>query len=127
MKSLFKWLKIGDYAIIVALGLLTLASQLIIQHRYKEGETVRISVDGEEKLTSSLVKDSIIPIKGYLGISTIHIHAGSAWIEDSPCPNKHCIHMGKIHRAGEMIICIPNRVILLVEGKPESGVDAVTM
>ena len=39
-------------------------------------------------------------------------------------PDKLCVKQGEISKAGESIICLPNRIIVSVEGGEESGIDA---
>jgi len=45
-------------------------------------------------------------------------------VESSDCPQKLCVKMGKIDRAGEAVWCVPNCVGIRIEGG--TGVDAVT-
>ncbi|PMQ02358.1 MAG: hypothetical protein CBR30_01515 [Dictyoglomus sp. NZ13-RE01] len=35
----------------------------------------------------------------------------------SPCPDKLCVKQGWIKKVGESIVCLPNRVVLRLEGK----------
>ncbi|MGB9856637.1 MAG: NusG domain II-containing protein [Dictyoglomaceae bacterium] len=35
----------------------------------------------------------------------------------SPCPDKLCIKQGWINKIGESIVCLPNRVVLRLEGE----------
>lgn len=47
-------------------------------------------------------------------------------VSESGCPDKICMRTGKISRAGEAIICVPNRTAVTVKsGTDESGVDVV--
>ncbi len=60
-----------------------------------------------------------ISAPGPLGKTHIKIAGGKVWVVDSPCPHKLCVKMGKRGRAGEVIVCVPNRVIVRVEGRRE--------
>ena len=62
----------------------------------------------------SLEEDQVIEVQGPLGISTVIIENGEAYMLDSPCPNKVCIAMGHINEPGDSIICIPNRIYIRV-------------
>ncbi len=78
-----------------------------------------------------LSKEQEVEIPGPLGLTHVHIKDGVAFVEDSPCRDKICIHMGKISRNGEWVACLPNRVFIRVQGKAKpdkSGeeVDAST-
>ncbi|NIQ96240.1 MAG: NusG domain II-containing protein, partial [Desulfuromonadales bacterium] len=46
----------------------------------------------------------------------LEIENGTARIVDSPCPYKVCISMGEISRRGEIIACVPNRLLVQVAG-----------
>ena len=65
-----------------------------------------------------------ISAQGPLGTTHIRIAEGKVWVVDSPCPHKLCMKMGKKGRAGEVIVCVPNRVIVRVEGRRDF--DSIT-
>ena len=73
----------------------------------------------------SLDKDRVIHVQGPLGVTTVLIENGEVRVEDSPCREKICIKMGKIHRTGEQLICVPNRVVVELEGE-RGKVDGVS-
>ena len=39
---------------------------------------------------------------------------GKVWVTDASCPDKICEHYGKISGDGEVIVCLPNRLIIQV-------------
>lgn len=104
-------MKIGDAIVI---GLIIGIIFLIPKNR---GEKIKIFVDGKPIRVYSLNMDTTITIDGYKGPSIIQVQNGKVRMLDSTCPLKICVKMGWIKRAGESIICIPNRVSILVEGK----------
>jgi len=74
----------------------------------------------------ALESDRTVEIPGPLGNTVVRIEAGSARIVDSPCPNKTCIAGPHISHKGEWNACLPNQVILRIDGEgEEDGVDAV--
>ena len=50
---------------------------------------------------------------------------GSAQVTASDCPTQDCVHTGWISRAGEQIICLPNRLVISLTGGQQEF-DAVT-
>lgn len=47
-------------------------------------------------------------------------------VSESGCPDKICMRTGSISRAGEAIICVPNRTAVTVKNSPdENDVDVV--
>ena len=83
--------------------------------------TVRTN-DGDE--IYPLNKDGVFSLNG--GTNTLVIENGEAWVSEANCPDKICMGMGKISKNGEFIACLPNQVIIVVEGGEESPVDGRT-
>ncbi len=71
-----------------------------------------------------LNKDGVFSLNG--GTNTLVIENGEAWVSEAQCPDKICMGMGKISKDGEFIACLPNEVIIVVEGGEESPVDGRT-
>ena len=74
-----------------------------------------------------LKTDRTVEIPGALGNTKVEIAGGKARILDSPCPNKTCVAAAPLSRQGDWSACLPNKVILRVEGGDLSGdgLDAV--
>ncbi|SHJ58842.1 hypothetical protein SAMN02745751_02907 [Dethiosulfatibacter aminovorans DSM 17477] len=89
---------------------------------------VKISVDGElyklYSLDATLEKEIIIETDK--GTNVIHIEKGSVHMAESTCPDKTCIKQGSIDSPGEIIVCLPNKVIIEIIGNNESGPDTVS-
>jgi len=65
-------------------------------------------------------------IPGPLGDTLVVIRGGKALVEDSPCPDKLCVHMPAISRQGQWIACLPNRVFVRVGGASGQDVDQLS-
>jgi hypothetical protein len=118
---------IRDLILVGALLIAALLVLLVIRNRQdrKTGTdavvTVRTS-DGDE--VYPLNKDGVFSLNG--GTNTLVIENGEAWVSEANCPDKVCMGMGKISKNGEFIACLPNQVIIVVEGGEESPVDGRT-
>ena len=116
-----------DLIIVGALLLAALLALLLVRNR-QEAKTGTDAVavvrtdDGEE--VYPLNKDGVFSLNG--GTNTLVIENGEAWVSEADCPDKICMGMGKISKNGEFIACLPNRVIIVVEGGEESPVDGRT-
>ena len=53
------------------------------------------------------------------------ISGGEAFMKWADCPDKLCIHQGKISHTGETIACLPNRVTVRVISGAASNVDSI--
>ncbi len=93
----------------------------------KGGEWVVVTVSGERYAVLPLDEDREITIPGENGLDNLLvIRDGYADIAEADCPDKICVHQRKIHYKGETIVCLPNRVVISIEGGEEGEVDAVS-
>ncbi len=72
-----------------------------------------------------LAEDAEVQVPGPLGMSIVEIRSGKVFMESSPCMNKVCIHMGRISRSAESILCIPNKVSVTIRSF-HTDTDTVT-
>ena len=93
----------------------------------KKGTCAEIYVDGILKAEYILTDDREVEIKGYNGGSNILIiKDGAAYMREASCPDKLCIHQGKISRSGQAIVCLPNRVVIKINDSEGGDYDAIT-
>ncbi len=108
-------------AIVLSVAVVAAFSVRAYAARGPGGQVTVESAGGE--FVYSLDQDRVERIPGPLGDTVLDIRGGAAWIEDSPCPDKICVAMGRISRPGEWIACLPNHVMVRVGGTGEAGVD----
>jgi hypothetical protein len=65
-------------------------------------------------------------VRGPIGETLVIIKGGQAFVEDSPCPDKLCVHMPAVSRPGQWIACLPNRVFVRVRGRSGQEVDELS-
>ena len=82
------------------------------------GSFVSISVDGELYKKVSLDTDTEIEVESKWGKNTVVIENGEVYILDADCPNKKC-EKEKINKASQSILCLPNRLSVIIEGKKQ--------
>jgi len=63
--------------------------------------------------------------EGELGISEILIDQRGARIVASPCATQQCVLSGVHRHAGDMIACVPNRILVTIRGSTEARFDAI--
>lgn len=92
----------------------------------REGGAVEIAVDGTVVATLPLDTPTEWVIPGAQGgENTLVIAEGRATVVDASCPDGICVRHPAVYRAGESIICLPNRVVITVIGGPPT-VDGTT-
>ncbi len=117
-------LKLGDIVLIlmVIIGLAFLSFNL---YGNDQGNKEVMIIGQNFRGVYPIEKNRKIEVKGPLGDTIVVIEDGKAWIEYSPCREKICMKMGKISRVGQQVVCVPNRVLVEIEGR-NGDIDAVS-
>jgi hypothetical protein len=92
--------------------------------RNKAGDVV-IQASGTQWIYP-LTSDRRVDVQGPIGDTIVIIRDGKAFVEDSPCPDKLCVHMPAISQPGQWIACLPNKVFVRVRGNSEQGIDQLS-
>lgn len=88
---------------------------------------VRVLQEGLEIGTYSILEDQTISISyEEEGYNLLLISGGQVSVSDADCPDGLCIRQRAISRNGESIICLPHKLVIQIESKEESDLDAVT-
>ena len=126
MKQLGKInLKKGDILLIIFL--LCLCGVLFAVYSMQSGSTATVTVDGEtvfEADLSQIKEESEITLEN--GV-VIKIAPGEIYFYSSPCKNKDCIKCGKLTKAGQCAVCLPQKTVIKISGKTDGKLpDAIT-
>ena len=81
----------------------------------KKAQEAVVTVDGEVYGTYSLAKDQTIEIQDG---NRLRIQNGQAKMEWADCPDQLCVHQ-------KAIICLPNQVVVSVQGSKEGKLDGI--
>ncbi len=114
-------LKSGDL-FIVCLVLLAAVVLFLLGLRGETAAHVEVSINAAQTEVFPLAKDGSYLIDGHL---TVVIEDGSVRIEDSDCPDRFCVRTGASRSPGEMLVCLPNQIVVRIVGTGETEVDAV--
>ncbi len=109
-----------DFILLVLVLIIGVAG-MILMNSSPKGTMAQIKVDGKAVETVSLNGEYLE--KEINGV-TVCRENGEIYVKDSSCPDKVCVRSGKISKAGEGIICAPNRVAVEISG--EGQLDALT-
>ncbi len=116
-------MKKRDIILIAAILLVAAALFLVLEMTKEEGARVVVKVDGKEVAEYSLTKNGTYELNG--GTNILRIEDGKAFLSEADCPDHLCVKQGKIHRTGETITCLPNKLTVTVFGAKES-VDLIS-
>ena len=109
----------ADYILAVVLLAVGLAAPFAMPKK-AEPKTVTISVDGRTFGSYPIEKDASIDVNGG---NLVVIEGGEVFVKEASCRGLDCVQTGRISKCGQSIICLPNRVVISIEG--ESELDAV--
>ncbi|MDY2987171.1 MAG: NusG domain II-containing protein [Peptoniphilus sp.] len=119
-------MKKGDYIIVALILLLSTGIFLVSKNSVVEAaeKEVVVSVNGKVEARYTLSeKEKLYTIDNKYGKNTFAITSDGVHMVESDCKDQICIHMGHITRAGESIICLPNRLIIsLVNANADNDV-----
>ena len=115
--------KKGD--IIIAFSVIILAVFLFaLSYMPADKLTAEIYLDGQLAETISFTETEK-PYTLFVGKCEIEVSKEGVGFIKSDCPDKLCVHQGRISRTGQSIICLPNKIIVEIVGK-KPDVDAVS-
>jgi hypothetical protein len=119
-----KNLKVGDFLVVMALLAGAVAWIAFGMTPTNIGTTAVVEVSGKPVMELKLGHEYYATVQGALGPVLIGIDGAGVRILDSRCPNGLCKRMGPIRRSGDWIACIPNKLVIRIQGY--SDVDAIT-
>ena len=89
------------------------------------GAVVVIEHDGEVWGRYSLYEEQTIDIDTEVGHNQAVIEAGRVYMAEASCPDHYCLGQhrdeGGIDGPNETIVCLPNKVVVYVEGGSAAG------
>lgn len=115
----------GD--IIIIISLLALAALLFVLSLAtggSDGAQAVVSVNGRTEAVLPLDKDAEYIVSSEGHVNVICVENGVVFMRSADCPDGYCIEQGAISKTGEMIVCLPNRVTVTIDGSEEQ-LDAV--
>lgn len=120
----YRYFRLNDLAIPVALFLLILS----FPGRGENTSECRLEVHtGGSTLRYQLEADSAFTVTGNLGEMEIIIENRMARIARSPCPGQDCVRQSWINKPGDLAVCVPSGVFIVISSKDDSlSPDAVS-
>jgi len=88
--------------------------QAVIMSQGKQVRRINLSAGGR----------SSFAVQGRSGYSTVEIEGGRIRMLNAPCSGQICVKQGWIEHSGQTIVCIPEEMLIRIEGA--APVDAVT-
>ena len=106
--------RIRDIILIASLTLIGLVLLLLVNTKAERGSFAVVQVDGVTVARYALSEDGVFVLNG--GSNTIEIKDGKIRMLEAQCPNLQCVHQGWISKSYQSIVCLPNKMIVTIEG-----------
>ncbi len=120
-----QYIRKADIILLIVLVIVGLAATAYVAVSKTGGDTVIIEQRGKMYGKYSLFENRTVTIEGEQCKNIVTIKNGEVWMHESTCKNQVCVRHSRISSGGESIICLPNRVVVRIEGKG-GGYDAVS-
>ena len=91
-----------------------------------EGREALVKVGSNPSQKVSLEINKRINVEGEKGRVVIEVKEGRVRVVESSCFQKICVNTGWIDKPGQNIVCLPNKVLVTIEGKKSPTMDAVS-
>jgi len=114
-------------SIVVFIGLISFGIVKWVQQESTKEPMAQITVDGKIVGTYPLSENKIIDIPSKeKWTNRLKIEDGVIFMLEANCPDKICVHHKSISQNGETIVCLPNKVVVVIKNGIEREVDGGT-
>lgn len=117
----------GDLVVGLVILIAAVFLVLCLFSRDKSAVTAQVTLDGQVLLScrlEELEEPLNVPVDGEHRL-VLELSADGVRVLEAQCPGEDCAHMGTITRAGEQIVCLPNRLVVTLQGEG-ANYDAMT-
>ena len=124
MKSFLRFMKPGDWAVLLLCAAFT-AALAPIAFSGGAAEKAVVRRDGVVVAELPLTQARRIEVAGALGTSVIEVQPGRARVAADPGPRQYCVRQGWLSQPNAIAICAPNHVSLSIAGR-SAGHDSLS-
>lgn len=92
-----------------------------------ERNSVIIEVNGQLYAKydfNQITSNKFVEIKTQYGYNKVEINKNSVRIVEASCPDKLDVKAGWISKSNQMLVCLPNRLVVKIQGK-DTRIDGV--
>ena len=115
-------------AIILVITIGCLLGMRIWQKNNTRGDALAVvtidgEIYGEYPLSEDLTERIDLPDGSY---NVLTVKDGYAQVTEASCPDQICVHHNHVKYSGESIVCLPNKLVVTVQGGEDNGIDGST-
>jgi hypothetical protein len=117
-----KYLRFGDGVVLILFLILAAGSFWFgrfvrASEKAAAGLTAVVTVGHRQVMSVNLMKPADFIITGALGQITLRVSNAGIRVLRSACPNQVCVKQGAAQRPGDMLVCVPNHVIVSIRSE----------
>ena len=116
-------LTIGD-RVLIAVVTIAIGGLYCVEYSKDQGSRVKIQSEGDTQIYN-MDEHAIRSLRGPKGMSELEVGSSGIRMRTSSCLFQKCVHRGWVQHQGDVIVCIPNRIVVTILGA-RLGVDAVS-
>lgn len=111
------------FFVLLGIGLLSILSLRLL---FTPGQTASVFISTRLVKKISLGSAETYRILGVAGEIELRVEQDGIRVTHSECPGKICMRQGVISNKGQIIVCVPNQMIITIDGEAGRSLDAVT-
>lgn len=116
----------GDKYLIIFIIIISVVSLFFVKRDISsyDKKYFVISVDGKDYKKIYFGPEVVgkqIPVKTQFGYNLIEIGDGKVRVIEADCPDKLDVKQGYIERPGEVIVCLPNKLVIEIKGESKDN------
>ena len=85
----------------------------------EEGASATVSVDGRVVAVLPLTQDTVFALSDGTEVT---VRQGEVWVSRATCKDELCQGMGRVSKEGQTILCLPNRISVVISGEVDAYV-----
>ncbi len=128
-RRLWRQSRFGDFfiaAIFLALAGGSFWLEKLLPQNQQTAQRAQIFVRNRLVSEVDLKQPRTVSLDGILGKVTLAIADGGIRVSGSSCPNQYCLKQGAISHPRQMLVCVPNHLLVILTGQEQTNLDAVT-
>jgi hypothetical protein len=116
----------ADIILFFAILIVGIASSFAVAGSGSGGSRVEIEVDGSRYAVYRLDENRTVRIRQGKKLNVVRIRNGRVSMAESTCKNQICVNHAPISSTGENIVCLPNKVVVTIEGGGDREYDSIS-
>ena len=117
--------------VLLIIVLITSGATLVYKNSIKGSENIAV-IKREGKVIKTIDLNKVVSPQEFTlktengHYNTIAVKHNSIRIIDANCPNKICVKSGWISKPGDIIVCLPFKLIININAQSNDNIDGVT-